>query len=111
MQQKQITISALTSFLSPPEKDEDVLLRRLSRIEGKQHAIDDKIEILSETLALFIQVWFSNTFELPENEKGTASIQGEKRFNKFVEALSRRLGSGGKEVEDLDLNDNKVVNE
>lgn len=102
VQQKQIAISALTSFLSPPEKSEDVLLRRLSRIEGRQQAIDDKLEILSETVALFIQVWFSNTFELPENEKATASSQGEKRFNKFIEALNRRLSADG-EGEQLDV--------
>lgn len=91
IQQKQIVISALSDFLNPPERSEDALLQRLSRIEGKQRSIGNKLEILSETLALFIQVWFANTYELPDKDKALATAQGEKRFGKFVETLQKRL--------------------
>ncbi len=94
VKQKELVIAALSDFYAPPDKNEDVLLRRLKKIEERQASADDKMEILSETIALFIQVWFSNTFELPENEKASASAQGERRFQRFVDALSRRLKSG-----------------
>ena len=91
VQQKQIVISGVSEFLWPKEQDEEVLSRRLTRIEGAQKTLSEKLEIISETLALFVQVWFSNTYELPEGDKETASVQGERRFNTFLEALTRRL--------------------
>ena len=91
--QKELMVSALKEFFDPVglEADSNQLVGRLSRLEARQKGMSNKLEVLSETLALFIQVWFSNTYELPEEEKELASIAGEKRFSRFVEALKRRL--------------------
>jgi hypothetical protein len=94
--QKQIILSALTDFFSPAGEERDVLARRLTRIQEKQKALDSKLEILSETLALFIQVWFSNTFELAEEEKKKANEQGAKRFERFLGLLAKRVADDNK---------------
>lgn len=89
----QLISSALEDFFDPhgAEREKHLISHRLARLEARQKGLNSKIEILSETLALFIQVWFANTYEVPEAEKESASLLGERRYNRFLEALGRRL--------------------
>lgn len=93
VEQKQLVLSALTEFLDPNrlERDEELIIRRINKLDLKLKTVENKLNILSETLSLFIQVWFSNTYEIPEEQKETAQMQGDRRYDRFMEILGKRL--------------------
>ena len=96
VQQKQIVLSALEAFFHSDGQDSrDAMLgRRLNRIDARQRALTQQQEIIAETLALFIRVWLTNTTEVPDSQKSEANAQGGKRYQRFIEHLVKRLGSG-----------------
>ena len=47
-----------------------------------------------ETTALFIRFWLTSTPALPEHSSAAARAKGAERYDRFVEALGRRLSSG-----------------
>ncbi len=93
VEQKQLVLSALTEFLDPNrlERDEELIIRRINKLDLKLKTIANKLNILSETLSLFIQVWFSNTYEIPEEQKDTAQMQGERRYRMFIKLLGNMI--------------------
>ena len=96
LQQKQLTQSALETFLFPQEPivQEPTILRTLRRIEARQHAFERNMEILAETLSVYIRVWLTNTYEVPMAHKEGAVLQGTRRYGQFVEMVSRQLKEG-----------------
>lgn len=96
VQQKQIVQSALEAFFHADGQDsrDAMIARRLNRIDSRQCALAQQQEIIAETLALFIRVWLTNTTEVPDNQKSEANAQGGKRYQRFIEHLVKRLGSG-----------------
>ena len=96
LQQKQLTQSALETFLFPQEPivQEPTILRTLRRIEARQHAFERNMEILAETLSVYIRVWLTNTHEVPMEHKEGAVLQGERRYNQFVAMVSQHIKEG-----------------
>ena len=60
------------------------VLERLERNDG----------VTLETIALFIRFWLTSTPALPEQSSPAARAKGAERYDRFVEALGRRLSSG-----------------
>jgi hypothetical protein len=91
-----IYLTALEFFLSPDEADkkEAALARRLDRIDRRLKAMDKEQEVLAETLALYIRTYLSSSVELPEDQKQAAFAQAKRRWNKFLEIISERVGGG-----------------
>lgn len=94
--------AAIASFLSPDaaERQEAVVARRLDRIGRQIERLERDTGIGIETLALFIRFWLTATPALPEAHQA-AQAKGRERYERFVEALGRRLSKGPTLVREL----------
>ena len=101
--QPDIVEAALRSFMSPdnPEQLEAALSRRLDRIDRRIGALDQQAEITTEALALFVRFWLNANPPLPDSALAAAQAQGKERYDGFVEALARKLGSGRRLANDV----------
>ncbi|WP_434733086.1 CopG family transcriptional regulator [Rhizobium sp. YTUHZ044] len=90
-----IAEAAIASFLSPDadERNEAALIKRLERIDRHLQRLERDLEITSETLALFVRFWLNATPPLPEEAQAAARAKGAERYEKFMEALGRRLAN------------------
>lgn len=88
--------AAIASFLSPDaaERQEATLARRLDRISRQIERLERDTGIGVETLALFVRFWLAATPQLPETHQDAAHAKGRERYERFVDALGRRLAQG-----------------
>ena len=88
--------AAIASFLTPDDSDrrEAVIAKRLDRLARVMERLERNDRIALETLALFIRFWLISTPALPEQSTATARAKGGERYDRFMEALGRRLASG-----------------
>lgn len=93
-----IAEAAIASFLSPDADDrrEAALAKRLDRIDRTIRRLERDIGIANEALAIFIRAWLTSTASLPETVQAAAHAKGGERYDKFLEALGRRLAKGPK---------------
>lgn len=93
IEQSRLVESAIEEFLDPSPKEErfSVFERRLNRIDSRTREVERELRALSEMFSLFIEVWFSNTEEVPDGEKSKAAERGRKRFEKFLNVLGERV--------------------
>ncbi|MBN9147091.1 MULTISPECIES: CopG family transcriptional regulator [unclassified Nitrobacter] len=91
-----IAEAAIVSFLSPDaeERREAAIVKRLDRIDRIIQRLERDIGITNEALAIFIRSWLTSTASLPETAQGAARAKGGERYDKFLEALGRRLAKG-----------------
>lgn len=88
--------AAIASFLSPDadERQEAALAKRLDRIDRSIQRLERDVGINNEAFALFIRAWLTSTAPLPEATQAAARAKGGERYDKFMEALGRRLAKG-----------------
>ena len=88
--------AALIAFLSPDheERVEAALTRRLDRIGRQLDRLGWHLDLSNETIALFIRFWLTANAPLPDTAMKAAQASGRKRWDNFVEALSRRMEAG-----------------
>lgn len=88
--------AAIASFLSPDDSDrrEAAISKRLDRLTRALERLERNDGITLETIALFIRFWLTSTPALPEHSSPAARAKGAERYDRFVEALGRRLSSG-----------------
>src|ERR1700742_213399 len=88
--------AAIASFLSPDDSDrrEAAVAKRLDRIVRVLERLERNDGITLETIGLFIRFWLTSTPALPEQSSPAARAKGAERYDRFVEALGRRLSSG-----------------
>lgn len=88
--------AAVASFLSPDESErrEAAIAKRLDRIVGTLERLERNDGVTLETIGLFIRFWLTATPALPEQSSPAARAKGAERYDRFVEALGRRLSSG-----------------
>ncbi|WP_454618591.1 CopG family transcriptional regulator [Bradyrhizobium cenepequi] len=88
--------AALASFLSPDadQQKEAALVKRLDRIDRSLQRLERDVGILNEAFAIFIRSWLASTPPLPEAAQAAARAQGGERYDRFLEALGRRLAQG-----------------
>ena len=91
-----IAEAAIASFLSPgsDERSEAAVVKRLDRNDRSLQRLERDLEIMAETLALFVQFWLNSTVPLPEEAQAAARAKGAERYERFVSALGRRLAKG-----------------
>lgn len=101
--QQNIIESSLREHLVPSDEEGQfaLLLRRVTRIDSKLKAIDRAIEILAETLALYIRTWLAYTDEVPESKREEMHFKAQRRFEKFLLNLSKRIEVGQSLFSDL----------
>jgi hypothetical protein len=88
--------AAITSFLSPDNFDqrERAITKRLDRIVRVLERLERNDGVTLETIGLFIRFWLTSTPALLEQSSPAARAKGAERYDRFVEALGRRLSSG-----------------
>ncbi len=91
-----IVDAALQAFFAPEmaERRDEVILRRLDRLNGRLDRLERDLNVNAETLALFIRYYMTMTPPLPEQEREAAQALGKERFEYFIEQVTRRLVSG-----------------
>lgn len=91
-----IAEAAIASFLSPDadERKEAAIGKRLDRIDRTIQRLERDVGIANEAFALFIRFWLNTTASLPETVQAAARAKGGERYDKFLEALGRRLANG-----------------
>lgn len=101
--QASIVETAIASFLSPDgsERLEAAIGRRLDRIMRQLDRLDYHVEVTNEALALFVRFWLTANPSLPDAGLAAAQAQGRERYERFVEALARKMESGQRIAEEL----------
>lgn len=97
--------AAIGSFLSPDDADrrEAAIAKRLDRIVRVLERLERNDGVTLETVALFIRFWLTSTPALPEQSSPAARAKGAERYNRFVEALGRRLSSGSTVLKEVSI--------
>ena len=92
------------SFL-PDDSDrrEAAIAKRLDRIVRVLERLERNDGVTLETIALFIRFWLTSTPALPEQSSPAARAKGAERYDRFVEALGRRLASGSTVLREVSL--------
>lgn len=88
--------AAIASFLTPDasQQQEAALGRRLDRLNRHADRLERDLEVAVEMLALFVRSWMAATPSLPDAAQADARARGLDRYERFIEALGRRLASG-----------------
>jgi len=104
--------AAIGSFLSPDDSDrrEAAIAKRLDRIVRVLERLERNDGITLETVALFIRFWLTSTPVLPEQSSPVARAKGAERYDRFVEALGRRLSSGSTVLKEVSIELPEVEN-
>ncbi|WP_375785119.1 CopG family transcriptional regulator [Bradyrhizobium sp. Pha-3] len=97
--------AAIASFLGPDDSDrrEAVIAKRLDRVTRVLERLERNDGITLETVALFIRFWLTSTPALPEHSGPAARAKGAERYDRFVEALGRRLSSGSTVLKEVSV--------
>src|SRR5215472_77517 len=105
--------AAIASFLSPDDSDrrEAAIAKRLDRIVRVLERLERNDGVTLETIALFIRFWLTATPALPEQSSPAARAKGAERYDRFVEALGRRLSSGSTVLKEVSIEVPEVRNE
>ena len=101
--QASIVEAAIASFLSPDgsERMEAAVTRRLDRLTKQNERLEFQVEVTNEALALFVRFWLTANPPLPDTGLAAAQAQGRERYERFVEALARKMESGQRITEEL----------
>jgi hypothetical protein len=88
--------ASIASFLSPdaPDRMEAVMAKRLDRMSRQIERLNRDTGIGLETLALFIRHWLVAVPAPSEAHYAAAQATGRERYERFLEALGRRLSKG-----------------
>jgi predicted transcriptional regulator len=91
-----IAEAAVASFLSADadERREAALVKRLDRIDRSIQRLERDVTITNEAFAIFVRSWLTSTPALPDAEQAAARAKGGERYDRFLEALGRRLATG-----------------
>ncbi|MBI1330279.1 MAG: ribbon-helix-helix protein, CopG family [Alphaproteobacteria bacterium] len=91
-----IVADALRAYLANRGARElDGLLKvRLDRVTTQLGRIERDIQILLETLALFVRYEFTVTAPLPDSEQAAARALAQDRYQAFIDQVGRRIAGG-----------------
>ena len=96
LHQAFVVETALASFLSPDnsERMEAALAKRLDRLTRQVERLERHATISNEAIALFVRFWLTTTSPVPDAANSAAQAKGRERYERFIEALGRRLAKG-----------------
>ena len=105
LHQAFIVETALTSFLSPDnsERMEAALGKRLDRLTRQVERLERHVTISNEAMALFVRFWLTATPPVPYAALPAAQAKGRERYERFVEALARRLAKGQSLAQEISI--------
>lgn len=91
-----VAAAAIASFLSPDadERREAAIVKRLDRIDRTIQRLERDVGIANEAFAIFMRAWLDSTPPLPDAARAAARAKGGERYDRFLDALGRRLAKG-----------------
>lgn len=91
-----IVADALRAYLARRGAKEldDLLKVRFDRVTTQLGRVERDIQILLESLALFIRYEFMVTAPLPEADQAAARAVAQDRYQAFIEQVGRRIAAG-----------------
>jgi len=92
------------------DRREAAIAKRLDRIVRVLERLERNDGVTLETIALFIRFWLTSTPALPEQSSPAARAKGAERYDRFVEALGRRLSSGSTVLKEVSIESPEVGN-
>lgn len=97
--------AAITSFVTPDdsERREAAIAKRLDRIARLLERLERNDTVTLETIGLFIRFWLTSTPALPEQSSPAARAKGTERYDRFIEALGRRISSGSTILKEVSM--------
>ena len=108
----EIVEAALASLLSADHEErlEAALTKRIDRLARGLERLEWNLDLSNEAFALFVRFWLTSTAPLPDTALPAAQATGKKRWEGFVESLSRRMDDGTKLKDEISF-DNEGVQE
>ena len=84
---------ALREYFDPEAKSglEERVLARLDAFDIRQGEIERDVGFTLEALGQFVLYWLVRTDPLPEGEREAAHALGQRRFDYFIEQVSRKV--------------------
>ena len=106
-EKKAILIAALEEFFDPEKNNQvqQTLDARFRCLERRLDTVDWYLNVIAETQALYVKVWFSNINEIPEELQDAALERSERCFGRFRRGLCSHLRAGGLLVRRLPSSD------
>lgn len=92
--------AALRQYLDGTS-DRTLLLRRLDRLGRAVERDHRDLELLTETFAVFMRLWFAHTPSIPEDGKHAARMTAESRYRQFVQHVAEQFSGGRRFLDDL----------
>ena len=75
---------------------EAALTKRIDKLARGLDRLEWNLDLSNEAFALFVRFWLTSTAPLPDTALPAAQATGKKRWEGFVESLSRRMETGSK---------------
>lgn len=96
--QSKIISAALASHFSYEIDDQRdaQILERMDLQTRNHHRLTRDMNLLTETVSLFLQYFFTMAPRVPESEKDARAAQGLVDYNQFIDRLGHSMSRGGK---------------
>jgi hypothetical protein len=91
---------ALAQYLDGTS-DASLWLRRQDLLDRRLQQLARDVEILSQTVGMFLRVWFAHTPPLPKEARHAASQSGEQRYRLLLERVGVQFTDGKRFIDDL----------
>jgi hypothetical protein len=92
--------AALRQYLDQ-SSDAALIMRRLDRAGRQVERVRRNGEILAEFVSLWVRLWFAHTPQIPESAKAAAQASAVKRYEQFLEYVTKRLAGQNRLAIDL----------
>lgn len=71
--------------------DAALIMRRLDRAGRRIDKIRADVELVTEFVSQWVRLWFAHTPQIPDSQKGAAQTSAAKRYEQFLNFLTKRL--------------------
>src|SRR5580700_4298933 len=90
---------ALTQYLDGTS-DATLWMRRQDLLDRRVQRLARDLEILSQTVGMFLRIWFAHTPPLPKEARQAASQSGEQRYRLLLERVGLQFTEGKRFADD-----------
>ena len=93
---QSILESALRDRFRPiPREDYEALIaRRLNRQDARIKRLEQRVEILAESFAMYLRMWLMSSPEVPEAQREAAVMQARERYDRYLKAVGKKVRTG-----------------
>lgn len=85
-----IVEAALRDYLGKTEHEE-ILLKKSDKLSRQLERLRREHKAMFEVMTTFVRVYLTHTEEIPEHEKTNAELKGARKFNRFMELVTKAL--------------------